>query len=140
MWFARAEETNVKRQEELEAWEAQLSPEALRQYKKDRLQRFRLRAAKKAEALGTTGLKQRGTTAFMLFSQAYRRNPAQFELPVIEPPGKNATVTTAKALGQVWRSMTLGEKAVSKVLRWGSTICSDGLVISALHRSGRRGL
>ncbi|KAG8948526.1 hypothetical protein FRC04_009736 [Tulasnella sp. 424] len=111
VWVARAEETNVKRQEELEAWEAQLSPEALRQYKKDRLQRSRLRAAKKAETLGTTGLKQRGATAFMFFVQAYRKNPAEFELPVIEPACKSPAATAAKALGQVWRSMTLGEKA-----------------------------
>ncbi|KIO30292.1 hypothetical protein M407DRAFT_242220, partial [Tulasnella calospora MUT 4182] len=111
VWITRAEETNTKRQAELEAWEAQQSPEALRQYRKDRLHRFRTRAAQRAETLGTTGLKQRGTTAFMLFTQAYRMNPTQFELPAVEPVSKNPTVATARALGQLWRSMTLGEKA-----------------------------
>ncbi|KAG8902374.1 hypothetical protein FRC00_011392 [Tulasnella sp. 408] len=111
VWITRAEETNTKRQEELEAWEAQQSPEALQQYRKDKRQRFRLRATQRAEALGTTGLKQRGTTPFFFFMQAYRMNPERFELPVVEPASKNPTIATAKALGQLWRSMTLGEKA-----------------------------
>lgn len=115
MWITRAEEANTKRQEELEAWEAQQSPEALQQYRKDKRQRFRLRAKQRTEALGTTGLKQRGTTAFFFFIQAYRMNPERFELPVVEPTSKSPVVATAKALGQLWRSMTLGEKAVSRL-------------------------
>ncbi|KAG8934152.1 hypothetical protein FRC01_004792 [Tulasnella sp. 417] len=111
VWVTRAEEISSKRQEDFEAWEAQQSPEALQQYKKDKRHRYRLRAAQRAETLGTTGMKQRGTSAYMLFTQAYRANPTQFALPPVEHSGKSATVTTAIALGQLWRSMTLGEKA-----------------------------
>ncbi|KAG9049929.1 hypothetical protein FS837_008515 [Tulasnella sp. UAMH 9824] len=111
VWATRAEEINTKRREELEAWEAQQSPEALQQYRKDKRQRYRLRATQRAEALGTTGLKQRGTRPFFFLIQAYKMNPERFELPVVEPANKNPAVATAMALGQLWRSMTLGEKA-----------------------------
>ncbi|KAG9036590.1 exp1-like protein [Tulasnella sp. JGI-2019a] len=88
---------------EYEAWEASLSPEAVRQYKAWRRAKHKERIAKKGEETGTVALKK-PPTAYIIFATEHLKKH-------YSSSGGGSATGVMREAGQAWSNLTLGEKA-----------------------------